>query len=90
MTEYELIDAAASYFALATGALMIYFSVLTAYLVAAHFAGPGMSRVQVLIVTGLYLTMQLFTTWGTVLWFSSARTLVVMAEGGNLQPIKPS
>jgi hypothetical protein len=64
MTEYELIDAAGTYFGMGGSTLMAYFSVLTAYFIAAYAVGRRLSRQQVVAITGLYLTMQIFMTWG--------------------------
>jgi len=73
MTPYEYVDLAASYQDLAVSTLMGYFSVLTAYFIAAYAIGTAMTRDQVLAVTGLFLIMQLFMTWGTYSFFRTGR-----------------
>jgi hypothetical protein len=80
MTQYELIDAAGTFHGLASNSLMAYFSVLSAYLIVAYFVGSSLTRQQVLAITGLYLTVQLFTTWGTFNYFSAGRIFITMAN----------
>jgi hypothetical protein len=90
MTEYELLDAAGTYFGLGSSTLMGYFSVLTAYFISAYVVGSNLSRQQVIAITGLYLTMQIFMTWGAVGYFAGARALVDLSElAGQRPPIKP-
>lgn len=55
-----MIDAAGTFHDIAISTLMAYFSVLSAYLLVAYLAGPGLTRLQTIVVTGLYLVMQLF------------------------------
>lgn len=89
MTDYELIDAAGTYFGMGGSTLMAYFSVLTAYLIAAYIAGSSMSRQQMITITGLYLTMQIFMTWGAVVYFRGARVLMDLSEIAAGQPRPP-
>jgi len=80
MTEYELLDAAGTYFERGGSSLMGYFQVLTAYFIAAYAVGANMTRLQVIAITGLYLTMQIFMTWGAVGYFWGARALLDLTE----------
>jgi hypothetical protein len=91
MTQYEIIDAVGTYQGLAQSGLMNYFAILSSYLVVAYFAGASLSRHQVVIITGLYLVMQLFTTWGIFTFFIATRTLAETITAGGWQPppIKP-
>jgi hypothetical protein len=50
MTEYELADYASSIMGNFLTALTVYFSVVTAYVVAAFAAGSRLTRIQLLIV----------------------------------------
>ena len=89
MTPYEYVDLAASHHDIALSTMMGYFSVLTAYFVAAYAVGAAMSRNQVIAVTGLFLVMQLFMTWGTYAYFSIGREFRNLA-GEFTPPINPA
>ena len=91
MTQYEIIDAVGTFQGLAQSGLMNYFSILSAYLVVAYFAGTNLSRHQAVIITGLYLVMQLFVTWGIFTFFIATRILAetINAAGWQPPPIKP-
>lgn len=80
MTEYELIDAAGTYHGLGLSALMGYFSVFSAYLIAAYLVGPKLTKPQVLTVTGLFLVMQMFMIWGSAGFFYYARGYLDMVR----------
>jgi len=73
MSEYELLDAAGTFFELGLVTLMGYFSVFTAYLVVAYLVGLKLSRQQVIVINGLFLIMQLLMIWGTAGFFWRAR-----------------
>ena len=92
MTQYEIIDAVGTFQGLAQAGLMNYFSILSAYLIVAYFVGTNLSRHQVLIITGLYLVMQTFETWGILTFFAATRSLAETVTVGGWQPppIKPS
>lgn len=51
MTEYELIDAIASFNSGAGAWSAIYFTILSAYLIAAYMAGSQLTRSQVIIIS---------------------------------------
>lgn len=69
MTEYELNDLGATYSDIAISALMGYFTVLSAYFIVAYAVGSALKRSQVIAVTGLFLVMALFMTWGRLVTF---------------------
>jgi hypothetical protein len=89
MTDYELIDSAGTFFGLGLTCLMGYFSVLASYLIAAYVVGSSLSRQQAITITGLYLAMQLFMSWGAVVYLWGARALASGVEGATPQPIGP-
>ena len=89
MTEYELVDGAGTFFGLGLTCVMGYFSVLASYLIAAYVVGSSLTRQQLVTVTGLYLLMQIFMTWGAVVYFYSARLMVGQLMQGQQQPIGP-
>jgi hypothetical protein len=86
MTEYELMDLAAAFSDIAVSALMGYFTVLSAYFIVAYAVGSSLSRSQVIAVTGLFLVMALFMTWGTTAYFFETHRLRVLA-GAYKQPV---
>ena len=57
MTEYELVDAAASYNGLLQSWLMAYFTILTAYLITAYAVGDQLNRFQVFVITTLFAVL---------------------------------
>ena len=91
MTQYEIIDAVGTFQGLAQSGIMNYFSILSAYLIVAYFVGTNLTRYQVLIITGLYLVMQTFVTWGIFIFFAATRMLTETITVGGWQPppIKP-
>jgi hypothetical protein len=57
MTEYELVDAAASYNGLLQGWLMAYFTILTAYLITAYAVGYSLNRFQTFVITTCFAVL---------------------------------
>ena len=55
MTEYELIDYIASLMANFQTALALYFTIVTAYVVAAFVAGDRLTRLQLFIVNACFV-----------------------------------
>ena len=73
MTEYELVDAVASYTGLLQSWLMAYFTILTAYLVTAYAVGQKLTTFQVFVVTICFLflcSLSVLATMGTGLRFT--------------------
>jgi hypothetical protein len=52
MTEYELVDAIASFNSGSGAWSVTYFTILSAYLIAAYMAGSQLTRSQVIIISG--------------------------------------
>ena len=86
MTEYELDDLGATYSDIAISALMGYFTVLSAYFIVAYAVGSALKRSQVIAVTGLFLVMALFMTWGAVSYFWNSYNLRELA-GSYVPPV---
>ena len=72
MTEAELIEAYVSFSEIAIAAMTFYLTIITGYLVVAHFAGPTLQRRQIVTVNGIFIVFALFTMWGTVAYFRTA------------------
>jgi len=75
MTEYELLDAAGTYYGLGVGSISAYFTVFVAYMVTAYVVGAKLSRSQVVIINSLFLMMEFFAIWSVVGFFVRARLL---------------
>ena len=89
MTEYELVDAAGTFFDIALGSLMGYFSIFTAYLAVAYLVGSKLKRQQVTVINGLFLIMQLLMIWGTAGFFWQARGYMDQVREAPLGVIAP-
>jgi hypothetical protein len=66
MSEYELSALSADYLNGAMGAISLYITVLTAYLVAAFLAGKRLNSSEYLIVTVLFVLSASFFIFGSV------------------------
>ena len=66
MTEYELVDAIASYTGLLHSWLMAYFTVFTAYVVAAYAVGHQLTNFQSFVVTTCFLVLNLMVVVATM------------------------
>jgi len=66
MTEYELVDAIASYNDQGMSSVLAYFTVSSGYLVAAYLAGKAMTRSQVVIVSILFASIALLVSYSAV------------------------
>jgi len=64
MTEYEILDLVAGESAQTATQFTIYLSVLFAYLVTAYFIGEKLSRPQAILLSGLYVFVNLSQAWG--------------------------
>jgi hypothetical protein len=89
MTEYELADAAGTFFDIGISSLMGYFSVFTAYLITAYLVGSKLKKQQVLVITGLFLVMQFFLIWGAAGFFWQARIYMDQIRPAALGNLKP-
>ena len=73
MTEYEISDMAANAFGNGMNGFAVFFSIVTAYLVAAHTAGRSLSTTQIVIVNMCYfLATAFFGTFTTVAFMRGA------------------
>ncbi len=87
MTEYELVDAIASYNAAGGTFFTIWLSTLSAYAITAYIAGRGLTSFQVLWLNTLYL----FASWTLIFAFhGSFRSSVFYAQQvRELNPASP-
>jgi hypothetical protein len=65
MSEYEMLDAMIGAFGLGISAIVFYFTVLSSYLIVAHFAGAKLAGFQIAIITGLFILAALFGVWSS-------------------------
>lgn len=84
MTEYEMLDASISYSSNAMNAMTLYFSAVTAYLVAAFMAGDRLDRTQIVVVNTLFIFVSAFFTYGTVGYLY--RQLILVEKMRALSP----
>jgi hypothetical protein len=66
MTEYELLDAFTTTQALMHGWSTAYFSVITAYLVAAFVIGAKLTRSQAFVATVSFSIFSAMCAWGAI------------------------
>lgn len=64
----------------AMGAITLYLSIVSGYLIAAHTAGNTLSRFQAALITILFLAFSLFFTVGSFGFFMSAYGIVVLSD----------
>jgi hypothetical protein len=72
VSEAELLETVTNYHDLAISAMVFYLSIVTAYLVAAHFVGEELERSQVATITFLFVAFSFFATAGSVGYFWQA------------------
>lgn len=87
MTEYEAVDAVASYTGLLQSWLMAYFTILTAYLVAAYAAGQKLTNFQAFVVTTCFLvlcSLTVLATMGTGMRFVELTQQVTAINPGRV------
>jgi hypothetical protein len=66
MTEYELVDATASMAMGAMGAISLYLTTLTAYIIAAFIVGEKLTRGEMLVTSSIFLCAALLFAYVTV------------------------
>ena len=76
MTEYEILDLVAGESAQTATQFTIYLSVLFAYLVTAYFIGEKLSRPQAILLSGLYVFVNLSQAWGLSLTLNNVGELL--------------
>lgn len=84
MNEAELVEAWGLFLGNSQTALGLYLSVLTGYLIIAYLVGNKLTRVQVLIVTVLYVSASAIITLWFFAWWS--RALEFAMEARQLNP----
>lgn len=72
LSEAELLETVTNYHGLAVSAMVFYLSIVTAYLIAAHFVGETLERSQIATITFLFVAFSSFATAGSVGYFWQA------------------
>ena len=85
MTEYEILDLVGGESAQSATQFTLYLSVLFAYLVTAYFVGDKLTRLQALLLSGLYVFVNLAQAWGMTLTMSRVGEL--MERKAELSPL---
>jgi hypothetical protein len=84
MTEYEISDIAGNAFGNGMNSFTVFFSIVTAYLVAAHTAGKSLSTTQIVIVNMCYVVAAaFFGTFTTVAFMRGAELTREVQFGVN-------
>ena len=78
MSEYEILDLVASSAELMGVQFTIYLTIIFAYLVAAYFAGAKLNRVQVLLLSGLFVSAAGSEIWGMQRSLTNVADLLVL------------
>ena len=85
MTEYEILDLVGGESAQSATQFTLYLSVLFAYLVTAYFVGDKLTRLQALLLSGLYVFVNLAQAWGMTL--TMIRVGELMKRKAELSPL---
>ena len=72
MTFFELAELLRENINAGMGAVTLYLTVITTYLVAAYLAGAKLTRFQALLTTSLFVVFALVFTFGSVAFFRSS------------------
>ena len=72
MGEAELIDAYISASELAVQTMMFYLTIVTGYVVVAHFAGATLLTRQIVFVNSIFVVFGFLAVWGSVGYFTTA------------------
>ena len=80
MNEAELITAFIGASELAVQTMMFYLSIVTGYLIVAHFAGAKLRTRQLVVVNGIFVVFSALAMWGTVSYFMTASHFWVQSE----------
>ena len=81
MTFFELAELLRENINAGMGAITLYLTVVTTYLVAAYLAGEKLTRFQTFLTTSLFIVFALVFTFGSVAFFQS--TTEITARFGN-------
>ena len=71
MTFFELAELVRENINAGMGAITLYLTVITTYLVAAYLAGGKLSRFQAFLTTSLFVVFALVFTFGSVAFFQA-------------------
>jgi hypothetical protein len=72
ITESELVEAIASFYDLVLGAMALYISVCSGYLVVAYLIGSNLTKLQTFIISALYIFVASTVTYSVFGWFNRA------------------
>ena len=72
MNEQELLDLYISASELAVQTMMFYLTIITGYLVVAHFAGANLLKGQIIVVNMIFIVFSAFSMWGSIVYFNTA------------------
>ena len=75
MTEGEMVESFISAYAMGFAAIALYTTALSGYLVTAYMVGRKISRIQMLTISGLFVTTAVFAMWGSVGFLYGGRVL---------------
>jgi hypothetical protein len=81
MTFFELAELLRENINAGMGAVTLYLTVVTTYLVAAYLAGERLTRFQTFLTTSLFIVFALVFTFGSVAFFRSSTEIT--ARFGN-------
>ncbi len=80
MTEYEIVNTAATAFGNGLNSFTVFFSMVTAYLIVAYIAGRSLSRPQVILVNACYFLAAGFFGLFSVITFMRGAQLAQAAQ----------
>ena len=72
MTFFELAELLRENINAGMGAVTLYLTVVTTYLVAAYLAGEKLTRFQTILTTSLFIVFALVFTFGSIAFFQSS------------------
>ena len=83
MTEAELVESITSYYDLAGGAMSLYVTVSTGYLIAAYLIGSKLTSSQMIVISTLYAFITGVQTYAIFGYMSRAFSYVEMQRDLN-------
>ena len=72
MTDAELFNLIAEFNIAGMTAMALYLTAASGYLLVSYLVGANLTRLQLVVITGLFLWFSLFLTYGTVGYFGRA------------------
>jgi hypothetical protein len=85
MTPYEAIDLAQSIFSNSLAAYAVFLSLVSGYLVTAYMVGSELSRIQVRLLTLLFLVVVAVLTWSMSAYAYWGDVFTTMARGEDVE-----